>query len=96
MAAYWIAHVNVTNPDAYEGYKDRAPKAIAKYGGKFLARGGPYQLMEGGPDYARNVIIEFPSREQAIACHGSPEYQEAASFRRGAGDVTIVIVEGVD
>lgn len=95
MVAYWIAHVNVTDPDAYEGYKTRAPLAIEKYGGKFLARGGPYQLMEGGPEYARNVVIEFPSLEQAAACHGSPEYQEAASFRRQAGEVSIVIVEGV-
>ena len=95
MAAYWIAHVNVSDPEAYEGYKERAPGAIDKFGGKYLARGGAYQLMEGGPEYARNVIIEFPSMERAIACHGSPEYQEAASFRRDAGEVTIVIVEGV-
>ena len=66
------------------------------YGGTILARGGRYQIMEGPEDFHRFIVIEFPTLEQGVACFNSPEYQEAAAFRRGgAGVVENVIVEGV-
>jgi len=68
-----------------------------KYGGKVLARGGRFQIMEGPEKFARHVVIEFPTFEQAVACFNSPEYQAAAAFRRnGAGEVENVIVDGGD
>ena len=95
MAAYWMARAKIIDPDEYKKYAERVPGILAKYGGKVLARGGDYKIMEGPEHFERFVVIEFESMEQAVACHSSPEYQEAAEFRRnGAGEVEQVIVEG--
>jgi len=98
MAAYWIARCKINNPVEYKKYTDRVPAIIKRYGGKVLARGGRYQVMEGTDKYHRFVVIEFPSLEQAVKCHQSAEYQEAAAFRRapGVGEVEQVIVESGD
>jgi uncharacterized protein (DUF1330 family) len=92
--AYWIARVTVTNPDQYKLYADAAPVAFKKYGASVLARGGRSSQLEG-EGRPRNVVIEFPSFEDAIACYESPEYQAARNKRQGAGLAEIVIVEGV-
>ena len=98
MPAYWLARCKVNDPVEYKKYTDRVPAIIAKFGGKVLARGGDYQIMEGPEGFHRFVVIEFPTREQAVACHSSREYQEAAAFRRqpGVGVVEQVIVESGD
>jgi uncharacterized protein (DUF1330 family) len=95
MKAYWIAHVDVTDPDQYSQYTQRAPKAFALYGGRVLARGGRCEALEGGPAAQRNVVIEFDSYEQALACYRSEAYQEAKRHREGVARAQIVIVEGV-
>jgi len=94
MAAYWLARSRISEPTAYKRYTDRVPGILDKFGGKVLARGGPFEIVEGPAKFERFVAIEFSSMERALACHASPEYQEAASHRRGAGEVEIVIVEG--
>jgi uncharacterized protein (DUF1330 family) len=93
--AYWLARCRVDDPVEYKKYTDQVPGIIAKYGGKVLARGGRYQVMEGTDQFHRFVVIEFPSLEQAVKCHQSPEYQAAAAYRRtpGVGIVEQVIVE---
>jgi len=97
MPAYWVARSKINDPVEYKKYTDRGPPIIARYGGRVLARGGRYQILEGPEKFQRFVVIEFPSLEQALACHRSPEYQEASAFRRGgAGEVELVIVEGGD
>ena len=97
MAAYWVARSKINDPVSYKKYTDRVPAIIARYQGKVLARGGPYRILEGPERFSRFVVIEFPSLEQAVACHASTDYQEAASFRRhGVGEVELVIVEGGD
>lgn len=97
VPAYWVARSRIHDPAAYKKYTDRVPAIIARHGGKVLARGGRYRIMEGPEKFSRFVVIEFPSFEQAVACFESPEYQEAAAFRRaGAGEVENVIVEGGD
>jgi len=97
MTAYWVARSKINDPAAYKKYTDRVPAIIARFGGKVLARGGRYQILEGPEKFQRFVVIEFPSLEQAVACQRSPEYQEAAAFRRGgAGEVELVIVDGGD
>jgi uncharacterized protein (DUF1330 family) len=97
MPAYWIAHAKITDPALYKKYTDRVPAIIGPYGGKVLARGGRYQIMEGPERFERHVVIEFPTFEQAVACFQSREYQEAAAFRRGGGGVVEnVIVDGGD
>ncbi|QCY13069.1 DUF1330 domain-containing protein [Pseudomonas sp. MPC6] len=95
MKAYWIAHVDVTDPDQYSQYTQRAPATFALYGGRVLARGGRCEALEGGPAAQRNVVIEFDSYEQALACYRSEEYQEAKRHREGVARAQIVIVEGV-
>jgi uncharacterized protein (DUF1330 family) len=97
MPAYWLARATISDPVAYKKYTDRVPAIIDKYKGTILARGGRYQIMEGPADFQRFVVIEFPTLEQAVACFESPEYQEAAAFRRaGGGIVQNVIVEGLE
>ena len=96
MKAYWIAHVDVTDPQQYSEYTQRAPEAFKLFGGKFIARGGRSEALEGRATPQRTVVIEFESYEQAVACYRSPEYQEAMSHRKGASKAEIVIVEGME
>ncbi len=97
MPAYWVARSRIVDPVEYKKYTDRVPAIIAKYGGKVLARGGRYQIMEGPDTFHRFVVIEFPTFEQGVACFTSPEYNEAAAFRRnGAGEVETIMVDGGD
>ncbi|WP_374632520.1 DUF1330 domain-containing protein [Paracoccus sp. (in: a-proteobacteria)] len=91
--AYWIARVTVTDPDAYAGYQALAPQAFAKYGAKFLARGGRALTCEG-PEWQRHVVIEFESLDAARDCYDSPEYRAARQKRAGACHAEIFIVEG--
>ena len=98
MPAYWLARCKINDPVEYKKYTDQVPEVVRKHGGKVLARGGRYQVMEGTDKYHRFVVIEFPTLEQAVKCHQSPEYQAAAAFRRapGVGEVEQVIVESGD
>lgn len=92
MTALWIAHVHVTDAEAYGRYAKAAGPAIAAHGGVFLARGGRYRQMEGN-DRPRNVVARFPSFEAAIACYESAEYQAALAHAKGASERDLVIVE---
>ena len=95
MPAYWIARSKIHDPVEYKKYTDQVPGILEKHGGKVLARGGKYELMEGPDKFERFVVIEFPTLEQGVACFRSTEYNEAAKFRRGgAGEVETVVVEG--
>jgi len=95
MPAYWVARSKINDPAEYKKYTDLVPGIIAKYGGKVLARGGKFQIMEGPDKFQRFVVIEFPSFEQGVACFTSDEYNKAAAFRRsGAGEVETIIVDG--
>jgi uncharacterized protein (DUF1330 family) len=97
MPAYWVPRSRIIDPVEYKKYTDRIPAIIAKYGGKVLARGGRFQIMEGPDTFHRFVVIEFPTLEQGVACFESREYDEAAAYRRkGAGEVETVIVEAGD
>ncbi|GLK62575.1 DUF1330 domain-containing protein [Paracoccus kondratievae] len=92
MTALWIAHVNVTDAEAYGRYAQLAGPAIAAHGGAFLARGSRYVQLEG-KERARNVVARFPSLEAAVACYNSPEYQAALEHAKGAAERDLVIVE---
>jgi uncharacterized protein (DUF1330 family) len=97
MPAYWVARSRINDPVAYKKYTDRVPAIIAKFGGKVLARGGRFRIMEGPEKFHRFVVIEFQSFEQGVACFTSPEYNEAAAFRRsGGGEVETIMVDGGD
>jgi uncharacterized protein (DUF1330 family) len=90
---YWIARIDVKDPEVYKSYIANATPAYQKYGAKFLVRGGQCEAVEG-PGRGRNVVIEFDSYEQAMACYRSAEYQAAAEFRRKASLGEILVVEG--
>lgn len=92
--AYWIAHVTVTDDEAYGRYAALATEAIAAHGGEFLARGGRNTWFEG-TERPRNVVARFPSMEAAEACYRSEIYQQALSHARGASERDLMIVEGV-
>ncbi|WP_170413406.1 DUF1330 domain-containing protein [Ruegeria atlantica] len=92
MAALWIAHVTVTDADAYAKYAELAGPAIAKHGGAFIARAARYVQLEG-KERPRNVVAKFPSVEAAVECYESPEYQQALDHARGASERELVVVE---
>src|SRR5438552_12107087 len=97
MPAYWVARSRIIDPVEYKKYTDLVPGIIAKYGGKVLARGGRFQIMEGPDKFHRFVVIEFPTFEQGVACFQSDEYNRAAAFRRsGAGEVETIVVDAGD
>jgi uncharacterized protein (DUF1330 family) len=91
---YWIARVDIRDPEGYKDYVTAAKVAFEKHGAVFLARGGAYERLEGEVR-ARNVVIEFPSLEAAVACYNSPEYQVAAAIRQKVADAEMVVVEGL-
>ncbi|CUH41589.1 DUF1330 domain-containing protein [Ruegeria atlantica] len=95
MAALWIAHVTVTDADAYAKYAELAGPALAKHGGAFIARAARYVQLEG-KERPRNVVAKFPSVEAAVECYNSPEYQQALDHARGASERELVVVEITD
>jgi uncharacterized protein (DUF1330 family) len=95
MAAYLIAHLQVRDPTAFGAYTSRTPAIIAKYGGRFLVRGGQAETVEGEARNQRIVVVEFPSMEAARAFYHSPEYAEAKRFRTPVSDAHLVLVPGI-
>ena len=95
MAAYLIARVHVTNPQKYKNYTALSPAAIAAFGGKFLARGGEVETLEGEEETARMVVVEFESMEKARQFYNSPQYRDAMRERQGAAEGQFIIVEGI-
>ena len=92
---YWVAHVDVVEPNAYRAYVEANAEAFAKYGARFIVRAGRCEVFEGAAR-ARQVVIEFPDYETALACYRSPEYERARRLREGASLADLVIVEGYE
>ncbi len=92
MAALWIAHVTVTDAEAYGKYAELAGPAIAAHGGEFIARAARYVQLEG-KERPRNVVARFPTLESAVECYHSAEYQKALGHARGASERELVVVE---
>ncbi|PTX56437.1 uncharacterized protein (DUF1330 family) [Litoreibacter ponti] len=93
--AYWVAHVSVSDPDAYEKYRAANAAPFAEFGARFLVRGGNQEVREGEVR-ARTVVLEFSSLEAAQACYDSPGYRAARALREDASDGDLVIVEGYE
>lgn len=93
--AYWVARIDVDDLDAYKGYVAANAEAFKKYGARFLVRGGKFETMEGG-SRSRNVVIEFDSYDQAMACYMSPEYTQAKALRDPVANGDLIIIEGYD
>ena len=97
MTAYWVARSKIIEPVAYKRYTDLVPGIISEFGGKVLARGGDFKILEGTDKFHRFIVIEFPSLDEGEACFKSDAYQSAASNRRnGAGEVDLILVASGD
>ncbi|HTW71038.1 MAG TPA: DUF1330 domain-containing protein [Acetobacteraceae bacterium] len=92
---YWIASVDVTDPEGYKEYVAANAAAFQKYGAKFLVRGGRFEVPEGTAR-SRNIVLEFKDYDTALACYRSPEYAAAKALRQGRADATVIIIEGYD
>ncbi len=95
MPAYVIVNVTVHDPARYEEYKRLATPSVPAYGGRYIARGGPVEVREGGWSPARLVILEFPTMDHARAWWDSPEYAPAKAVRQVCADTELVITEGL-
>lgn len=95
MPAFVIANVKILDPVRYEDYKRLVPGTLAPFGGRFVARGGRTEVLEGDWRPERLVILEFPSVEQAQAWWHSPEYAEARALRQATSTGTLLILEGL-
>ena len=94
MPGYVIAEVDVTDPAAYEEYRKLVAPTIAKYGGRFLVRGGACESLEGDWRPARVVVLEFPDVAAAKAWYGSQEYGPLIKVRQSAPRGHVILVEG--
>lgn len=92
---YWVARVDVSNEEGYKPYMAANPGIFQKYGGRFVVRGGRFINPEG-KCRSRNVVIEFDSYEQAMACYQSPEYQANIKVRQPHSEADLIIIEGYD
>jgi uncharacterized protein (DUF1330 family) len=95
MPAYVILDIKVTDPQVYEEYKKLSPAAVAAYGGKFLARGGKVETLEGDWAPQRLVVLEFESAARAKQWLESPEYSQAKKMRHQAAFTQMIVVDGV-
>ena len=95
MAAYVIAEVEVTDPAGYEEYRRAVPATIEQYGGKYLARGGKVESLEGGWQPSRLVVLEFDSVERAREWWSSQEYSGPKSIRQNTANSKLIVVEGL-
>jgi uncharacterized protein (DUF1330 family) len=95
MAGYIIARVNVSDPEKYKNYTDVTPGLIAKYGGRFIVRGGEIVTLEGPEETGRVVVIEFDSLEKAKTFYESDDYQAAIGLRAAASTGQLIAVAGV-
>lgn len=92
---YWIGRMTVRDPERYKDYVTAATPAYREYGAKFLVRGGDFQAVEGEAR-PRNVVIEFESFEQALACYNSPAYSAARKIRQEVAEGELLVVEGFE
>ena len=95
MPAFVIVDITVEDPETYARYREMVPPSIAAYGGRFLARGGATETLEGTWSPRRLVLLEFPTPERARAWWASPEYAEAKALRQSCSRAEMLLVEGV-
>jgi uncharacterized protein (DUF1330 family) len=94
MAAYVIAEVTITDPPGYDAYRQMVPATVAKYGGKFVVRGGQLEMLEGNWAPKRLVVIEFENAERAKQWWASEDYREAKALRQRTAQTNMIVIEG--
>jgi uncharacterized protein (DUF1330 family) len=95
MPAYVLAHVDVKDPVRYEDYKKMVPASIQKFGGRFIARGGNVEVLEGRWHPKRLVLVEFPSLDAARQWYASEDYAAAKALRQATSTGDLVVIDGV-
>ena len=95
MKAYLIADTNVTDPQRYEEYKRQVKPLIERFGGSYVVRGGPHDVLEGDWTPTRLVVLEFPDMASLRAWYDSPEYAPLKVLRQGAAESRLIAVEGL-
>jgi uncharacterized protein (DUF1330 family) len=96
MTAYVIYQGEVLDPERYDQYRSKAAESILAAGGRYLVRGGDIDVLEGDPPASRTVVLEFPSREAAVAWYRGSEYTQARKIRDGAALARMYVVDGVE
>lgn len=96
MPAYVIANIEVTNPDGYRGYTEQVGATIAAHGGRYLARGGTVEVLEGDWDPQRLVILEFPTLESAHAWYHSADYERLKALRVDNSHGQLVLTDALN
>ena len=94
MAAYLIVNVKISNPEAYQEYRNRVAGVFQQFGGKAIVRSPEYETWEGTSDFAQVVVLEFPSMDQARAFWNAEEYTPVKALRQGHAELTVIAVEG--
>jgi len=92
---YWIASIEVTDPEQYKAYVAANAKPFKEFGARFLVRSGRFETPEG-ESRTRNVVIEFPSYQAALDCYQSRAYQAALELRMPAATIDLIIIEGYE
>ena len=95
MSAYFIVDLEVTDPVGIEEYRKQVPATIAKYGGRYLVRGGKHETLEGDWHPRRVIVLEFPSVEQAKRWYDCEEYRGPKALRFKTTRTNLILVEGV-
>ena len=95
VKGYWIARIDVSDPEGYKAYITANAEAFRKFGAHFIVRGGKFEPVEG-TSRERNVVIEFKDYDTALACYRSPEYAKAIKVREGKSTADIIVIEGYD
>jgi uncharacterized protein (DUF1330 family) len=91
---YVLLQVNVNDPEVFKKYPELSEKIISKFGGKYLFRGGEFEVLEGSWDFKRNVLLEFENISKAQEWYNSSEYQEALKIRSNSATSNLIIIEG--
>lgn len=94
MSAYVIVNIDIKDPQRYEEYKRLAGPTVELYGGRYLARGGRAEALEGSVVPRRMVVLQFESPERAKQWWSSPEYREARGIRQSCAGTDMILVEG--
>ena len=94
MAAYMIADIDITDPELFEEYRQQVAPLVAKYGGRYVVRGGAIETVEGAWSPKRLVILEFENLERLKAWYGGDDYRPVMAMRHRAANSNVVIVEG--
>jgi uncharacterized protein (DUF1330 family) len=96
MSAYVIVEIDITDPVGYEEYKKQASATVHKYGGKYIVRGGKAEVLEGGWNPKRIVILQFESMDRAKDWLNCGEYREPRKLRHKTAKTNMIVVEGFD